>query len=342
MLKWKLFFVLLIVAFPTWAATVDDGLDVFQQRDFEAARDIWLPLAEQGDGRAAYYISLLYAQGKGVPKDSSQAMEFLVTAAENGHAMAQFNLGNHYNQGKWVDEDPEKAARWWHEAGEQNMRRAQHNLATLYLIGRGVAQDINKARYWYERAAENGSTPSALMLEQIESDFVAGQIPAPSTAEESRTGASADAAEPEKIPATTPEAPSKTEQAISAEEPKVEVSPAEPEVVSRTTPVSQEVGVLGHDWINSRPEIHYTLQLLAGDSEKALRKLLQRHEFDRPVVIYHYPAKGTTFYALAYGDFDSLTSARSGIAELPKSLAGRSPWIRQFIEIQRLINKTGD
>jgi len=158
---------LLLCTGPVPAATVDDGIQAFTQNDFATARDIWMPLAEAGDAKATFYMSLLYAQGKGVDENRPLAMEFLAAAARQGLPVAQFNLGNHYNQGKWVAEDPGLAAYWYRQAGNRGMARAQHNLAGLYLIGRGVDKDLELARHWYERAASNGSKPSAEMLANL-------------------------------------------------------------------------------------------------------------------------------------------------------------------------------
>jgi TPR repeat protein len=153
---------------PAWAATVEQGLAAFQAGDPVAARKIWLPLSEAGDPRATYYMSLLYAQGRGAAENHALAMEFLAAAARAGHVTAQFNLGNHYNTGKWVTEDPVQAAFWWRRAAAAGLPRAQHNLATLYLMGRGVEKDLARARYWYERAARSGAQRSAEALREID------------------------------------------------------------------------------------------------------------------------------------------------------------------------------
>lgn len=158
---------------PIWvlATTVDDGLQALEQGDYRGAREIWLPLSENGDLRAAYYMSLLYAQGKGVKENQGLAMVFLDAAARGGFAVAQFNLGNHYNTGKWVEEDPNLAAYWWRKAAAQGMPRAEHNLATLYLIGRGVDKDPHMALHWYRRAAKQGSAVSARFAEELAAEM---------------------------------------------------------------------------------------------------------------------------------------------------------------------------
>jgi len=160
---------------PAGAGTVEQGLGAFQGGDYVTARKIWLPLSEAGDPRATYYMSLLYAQGKGTAENHALAMEFLAAAARAGHVAAQFNLGNHYNTGKWLREDPTQAAFWWRRAAAAGLPRAQHNLATLYLMGRGVEKNVARARYWYERAARSGAQRSAEILREL--DAQSGSAP---------------------------------------------------------------------------------------------------------------------------------------------------------------------
>lgn len=164
---------LALLVLPTWvcAATVEEGLQALEQGDYRQARETWLPLSEQGDLRATYFMSLLYAQGKGVKENQGLAMVFLDAAARGGFAVAQFNLGNHYNTGKWVEEDPKLAAYWWRKAAAQGMLRAEHNLATLYLFGRGVEKDPRKALALYRRAAHQGSAVSARFAAELAAEL---------------------------------------------------------------------------------------------------------------------------------------------------------------------------
>jgi len=323
---------------PVWAATVDDGLDLFQQGDFAAARDVWLPLAEHGDGRAAYYMSLLYAQGKGVPKDPSLAMESLEGAAENGHAVAQLHLGNHYNKGKWVEQNPSMAAQWWRKASEQGIVSAQHNLATLYLLGRGIKQDIREARHWFEQAAKHGSEASALMLEQIEPDQPgSGRLASLSTTEMREVEAKAESKK-SAVAEVVSEEPVSTQE---IDKPEIEeasaVKPAQP--APKPPKAAESAEVLGHDWVNQQASDNFTLQLFVGDSDSAVKRQLKRYESVRPAAVYEYRANGKSLFAAVYGQFDSRANAKSGVAALPKSLRKNSPWIRRFGDIQALIKK---
>ena len=49
--------------------------------------------AEQGDAEAQFNLGVMYANGRGVPQDDSEAVRWYRLAADQGHAGAQFNLG---------------------------------------------------------------------------------------------------------------------------------------------------------------------------------------------------------------------------------------------------------
>lgn len=158
---------LLPVGVPA-ATTLDDGLSAYRARDFAVAFDVFNTLSRQGDNRATFYLSLLYARGLGVVENPGYSLALLQRAAEAGEPLAQYNLGNRY-----IDEGteafaPEKAAAWWKKAADQGVIPAQHNLGSLYAKGGGrVQRDLERARHWYAKAAAGGSERSAEALREI-------------------------------------------------------------------------------------------------------------------------------------------------------------------------------
>ena len=150
------------------AATLDEGIAAYRNRDFAQAAETFKALSDEGNPRATFYLSLLYAKGQGVEQDSSRSLYLLKQAAEGGDPMAQYNLGNQYNRQGAMGFDPGLAAVWWKKAAAQGLVLAQHNLGSLYVIGRGVDRDLDKARYWYRIAARNGSQKSAEALQELD------------------------------------------------------------------------------------------------------------------------------------------------------------------------------
>ncbi len=131
---------LLTATGPAWAG-FDDGMAAAKRRNYQAAYEIWLPLAERGDRRAQYNLGVLYGRGLGVPQNFAAAAKWYLAAAEQGHTNAVANLGHAYEQGRGVARDFGKAAKWYRRAAEHGDIAARANLGTLYANGLGVEQD---------------------------------------------------------------------------------------------------------------------------------------------------------------------------------------------------------
>jgi hypothetical protein len=88
--------------------------------------------ADSGDARGQFGLALLYANGEGVARDDSQAVELLQAAARQGHAQAHAALGNAYLDGKLgLGADPAKAREHLEEALERGFEEARRGLAEL-------------------------------------------------------------------------------------------------------------------------------------------------------------------------------------------------------------------
>ena len=57
-------------------------------------------------------LGFMYATGRGVPRDYTQAVQWLRKAAEQGDADAQFNLGVRNYNGQGVPQDYVEAYEW--------------------------------------------------------------------------------------------------------------------------------------------------------------------------------------------------------------------------------------
>ena len=128
----------------------------------------WVKLgAEQGDGRAQYFLGLMYGKGQGVPKDLKQAIKFWELAGDKypkGFIPAQVDLGALYDMGKEIPKDPKKAFYWYRLAADQGVDYAQFNLGIYYFNGQGVEQDYKEALKWYTKAAKQGYVNSFNLL----------------------------------------------------------------------------------------------------------------------------------------------------------------------------------
>ena len=99
----------------------------------------------------------MYAEGRGVERDSTEAVKWYRRAAGHGDLATQLLLGDLYREGRGVQEDQEEAARWYRRAAEQGLSVAQVQLSALYWIGKGVPRDYAAAHMWMDIAAVHAS-----------------------------------------------------------------------------------------------------------------------------------------------------------------------------------------
>ena len=149
----------LLMALPVWA-DFNDGLESYQQGDFETALKEWLPLAEEGDAEAQSRLGYLYASGQGVAQDYAKAVDWFRLAAEQDHANGQYSLGVMYRDGMGVPQDYAEAVNWFRLAAEQEEAMAQaiaqRALGAMYYDGHGVPKDYVRAYMWWYLAVVYG------------------------------------------------------------------------------------------------------------------------------------------------------------------------------------------
>ena len=161
-----------------------DGWIAYEKKDFKTARELWLPLAEQGESRAQFFLGFMHDMGFGVPEDDKQALKWYLLAAEQGDSRAQLFTGYLYDLGRGV-QDHQKALKWYKLAAKQGYKQAKKNiyelaknnalgawkilvndaengnsdaqyiLAQMYETGQGVRQDYVEAVKWYRMSVEH-------------------------------------------------------------------------------------------------------------------------------------------------------------------------------------------
>jgi hypothetical protein len=131
LLTLSVFLLSILVSSPSFSADFADGLDAYQMGDYAAAFEEWIPLAEQGNASAQYYLGVMYRNGDEVNQDYNTAINWYVLAAEQGHANAQFKLGLIYDMGIGVDRDIGIAIMWYTFAAEQGNANARFRLASM-------------------------------------------------------------------------------------------------------------------------------------------------------------------------------------------------------------------
>lgn len=139
-----------------------DGKGVNQ--NYAEAAHWYKRAAEAGDPAAQSNLGVLYQDGTGVSQSFSEAAQWYRKAAEKEFALAQYNLGVLYHNGEGVTQSNLEALYWYGQAAEQGLVYAQHNVGVLYYNGGGVSQDYAQAASWFRKSADNGFPLSQYML----------------------------------------------------------------------------------------------------------------------------------------------------------------------------------
>jgi len=166
----------LAMAAPLSATAQDDdafarGVAAYEDGDYEAAAELWTPLAEDGTPEAQRNLAQLYRLGLGVERDNARAYELYTAAAEQNSVEAQVNAAFLLLTGEGVKKNPKQAALWFAKAADQGDALAQFNLGLMHEKGVGVPQDIDIARELYQLSANQGQKRALARLDAIEDDL---------------------------------------------------------------------------------------------------------------------------------------------------------------------------
>jgi len=137
-------------------AQFQSAMNAYQSEQFYAARDLLVPLSEDGHVDAQYLLAQIYLTGKLGADGAEDGLKWLDKAAESGHVKAMSMMGVQYFNGKNVEKDMEKAVKYLKTASENNNARAQLLMGFLHVHGEGVEKDENVASRYYFAAAQNG------------------------------------------------------------------------------------------------------------------------------------------------------------------------------------------
>ena len=154
-----------------------DALAAYDKHDYLTALQLFEPLAERGDMRAALFLGAAYYTGLGVRFDRYKSVRWMLQAqssaspadynfvyghwqalADAGDPDAQVALGTSYNTGFGVPIDPKKAFELIKQSADQGYAPGLHGLGTMYYSGDGVRKDPAEAFKWFSLAAEQGDT----------------------------------------------------------------------------------------------------------------------------------------------------------------------------------------
>lgn len=148
--------ILLFVLVTVWgfAGSLENGINYYNHGNYKKAHETLLPLAEDGNDKAQFYVGVMYEFGKGVQKDIQKAKYWYADGAKEGNPSSQYNLARVYQKlGKKENNAYHNAKRWYTKAGIGGIGEAYNNLGYMYLEGEGIQQSKVKAFNYFEKSA---------------------------------------------------------------------------------------------------------------------------------------------------------------------------------------------
>lgn len=134
-----------------WRSMNQLGIVLYNQEKYEKANEWYKKAGEAGYDWGWYNLASSYRNGKGVTKDTQEAISYYQKVYEaNGAAAgdAANQIGNiFYNLNEY-----EKANKWYKKSGEAGCDWGWYNLGNNYRKGKGVVADAEKAREYFQRA----------------------------------------------------------------------------------------------------------------------------------------------------------------------------------------------
>ncbi len=112
-----------------------------------------VPKARNNDVSAQFELGSRFNYGRGVPKNTAEALRWLRQAAQRGHTEAQRLLALKFYHGYDVPADLGEALQWAQRLAEAGDVRAQMMLAAMYANGEGGPRQLVRAHAWYAIAA---------------------------------------------------------------------------------------------------------------------------------------------------------------------------------------------
>lgn len=113
----------------------DLGQLLEKEGKLDEARELYLANAggtSVSAGVMQYRLGMLYVNGRGVPEDATQGVEWLRKSAALKHTDAAIALGVLYFEGKHVPKDEAEAVRWFQQAADQGSVLSLRTLADCY------------------------------------------------------------------------------------------------------------------------------------------------------------------------------------------------------------------
>jgi uncharacterized protein len=144
--------------------------------DYTKAHQLFQGLAESGDTKAQYDLSLMYIQGIGTKQNIEQGLVWLNRAAEKGNIEAMLELGVLYQKIDTLENAPQLALYWFEKAAMAGSAVGQYNLAHIYMDGGQIAVDLPKAYVWMSLSDATGNPVAGAEVAKIKASLSPQEI----------------------------------------------------------------------------------------------------------------------------------------------------------------------
>lgn len=131
-------------------ANYDEAKQAFDDRRFEEAFDGFTEAAEDGHMMAQYYLAVMYATGRTLPRDDVTAYKWFMKAALQGHPISQGNIGTMKLNGRGTDFDLTGSYFWFIIAEDGGFEKARKFMwrVTNYMERDDINSIQAKAEEW--------------------------------------------------------------------------------------------------------------------------------------------------------------------------------------------------
>jgi hypothetical protein len=138
------------------------GKAAFDQKNWAAATQFLLPLAQEGDADALLLFGKMYADGLGVPQDPGKAFDLFLRSSQKGNAEAMVSVAALYSGGQGVEANKKAALEWFRKAAELNNSVAQFAVGMALAAGDekiGLQSDLVDSYKWLSLAGRDRDLP---------------------------------------------------------------------------------------------------------------------------------------------------------------------------------------
>jgi uncharacterized protein len=139
-------------------ASIDEADKAFNDKQYEKAFELYLPLAENGNDRAQARLASMYFWAQGVKKQLSQVYVWSLKAAKQNNPEGQHMQAYLYENGIYVNQNKRKAIEWYRAAAKQEYPPALAIMASHYIFAEVLPKNISKGLQ-LAKAAANQKEP---------------------------------------------------------------------------------------------------------------------------------------------------------------------------------------